>query len=120
MIKTFRDLNTWKEAHSLVLLVYSLLKKFPAEERYALSDQLRRAVISISSNIAEGFSRQTKKEKQQFYFMSKGSLTEIENQLLVARDLHYISDDEFLKVESKIHSVGMLLTGLIRSTSSYL
>ena len=86
-IRSFTDLNTWKEAHKLVLAIYKATNTFPREELYSLSDQMKRCSISVSSNVAEGFSRQTKKEKIQFYHMAKGSLTELQNQLLVSRDV---------------------------------
>jgi len=72
-IKSFTDLDTWKEGHKLVLLIYESTKFFPKEERFALTDQIRRAAVSITSNIAEGFSRQSLREKIQFYSISKGS-----------------------------------------------
>ena len=72
MITKFTDLIAWKEAHKLVLLSYKLLNKFPKNETFALCDQVRRCAVSISANIAEGFSRHSKKEKQQFYYISKG------------------------------------------------
>ena len=75
-IKSFTDLNAWKEGHQLVLLVYKITSTFPKNEAYSLVDQMRRCVISITSNVAEGFSRRTKKEKIQFYYMSIGSITE--------------------------------------------
>lgn len=76
-IKSFTDLTVWKEAHELVLLIYSLTKDFPKEELFGLVTQIRRAVVSITSNIAEGFSRNSYKEKAQFYAMALGSLTEV-------------------------------------------
>jgi len=97
-ITNFTDLNAWKEAHSLVLGVYKILKTFPKQETFALNDQMRRCAISISSNIAEGFSRQGNKEKIQFYFISKGSLTELQNQLLIAKDVGYIDKNEFKNI----------------------
>ncbi len=75
-INSFKDLNAWKEAHKLVLMVYQITKVFPKEEMFRLVSQLCRAVVSITSNIAEGFSRNYAKEKYQFYSMSLGSLTE--------------------------------------------
>src|SRR3989339_905550 len=98
-IAKFTDLVTWKEAHKLVLMSYGLLNKFPKNETFALCDQTRRCAVSISANIAEGFSRHGKKEKLQFYFISKGSLTELENHFLVARDLGYIDIGEFNKIK---------------------
>src|SRR5688572_18266389 len=88
-IITFSDLFAWKEGHKLVLQIYTVTKSFPSNEKFALVDQMCRAVVSITSNIAEGFSRQGIKEKVQFYLMAKGSLTEIQNQLYIARDVKY-------------------------------
>jgi four helix bundle protein len=76
---------------------------------------MRRCSISISSNIAEGFSRQSKKEKIQFYYISKGSLTEIQNQMLLAREIKYLAREEFDKLAQKTIIVSKLLTGLIKS-----
>lgn len=94
-IKTFMDLFAWQKGHRLVLYIYKLTLKFPKYEQFGLSDQIRRAGVSITSNIAEGFSRQSIKEKKQFYSISLGSLTEVQNQLIIARDLKYINPDEF-------------------------
>jgi len=118
-IRSFTDLNAWKESHKLVLLIYKMLKTFPKHEQYALSDQLRRCSISITSNIAEGFSRQGKKEKLQFYYTSKGSLTELQNQLLVARDVGYIDNSVFQKLAKQSIEAGKLLTGLIKAVKKH-
>lgn len=115
-IKNFTDLEVWKEAHVLVLDVYSLTKQFPKEEQFGLTSQERRCAVSITSNIAEGFSRRTMKEKAQFYTVAKGSLTELHSQMFVAKDLGYITGDEFIRCEKHIETVGRLLTGIIRST----
>jgi four helix bundle protein len=117
-IRSFTDLNVWKEGHELVILIYKVTKKFPKDERFGLVDQLRRAAISITSNIAEGFSRQGKKEKIQFYFMAKGSISEVQNQLLVARDVHHIDNKEFNKLSEHTIVVHKLLNGLIKSAVS--
>jgi four helix bundle protein len=114
-IQSFTDLETWRQAHLLVLLIYKITKTFPKSEIYCLIDQMRRCAISISSNIAEGFSKQSKKEKLQFYYMAKASLTELQNQLLVARDVGYISNKTFQEVAEKTIVVHRLLNGLIRS-----
>ncbi len=115
-IRSFTDLQVWKEAHKLVLLVYKATKEFPKEELYCLSEQIRRCVVSISSNIAEGFSRQTKKEKQQFYFTAKGSLTELQNQILIARDLHFMSQVSFQEIAQQTVKVHKLLNGLLKTS----
>ncbi|MBI2329869.1 four helix bundle protein [Candidatus Daviesbacteria bacterium] len=114
-IKSFTDLYAWQEGHKLVLVIYKITKDFPKSESFALVDQMRRCVVSITSNIAEGFSRSGKKEKIQFYFMSLGSVTELQNQLLIARDLVYIKDAEFKTIANQTVTVQKLLNGLISS-----
>ena len=114
-IHSFTDLETWKQAHKLVLNVYQTTKSFPKEERFGLTDQMRRAAVSITSNIAEGFSRQGKKEKLQFYFISRGSLTELQNQLLIAKDIKYLQNKSFRKIAEQTIKVHKLINGLIRS-----
>lgn len=99
-IKSFTDLDAWKEGHKLVLDIYKITKDFPKEEQFGLTIQLRRAGVSFTSNIAEGFSRNSYKEKLQFYSTALGSLTEIQNQLLVAKDIGYITRENFNKIAS--------------------
>lgn len=115
-IYTFKDLEAWKQAHSLVLMVYMATSKFPKYELYSLADQIRRAVVSVSSNIAEGFSRNTKKEKVHFYNISQGSLVEVQNQIQIALDLNYIDKTIFNTVESQTITVQKLINGLIKSS----
>lgn len=117
MILKFTDLIAWKESHKLVLITYKALEYFPRKETFALCDQVRRCVVSISANIAEGFSRHGKREKMQFYYVSKGSLTELENHFLIAKDVGYISQKQLDNLQEQINLVGRLLTGLIRSVS---
>jgi len=117
-IKSFIDLDAWKEGHKLVLMVYELTKKFPREEWFGLVAQLRRAVVSITSNIAEGFSRQSYKDKLYFYCMALGSLTEAQNQLLISRDLKYVITEEFNKIAEQAIKVSKILNGLIKSSKS--
>lgn len=114
-IQSFTDLIAWKEAHKLVLSIYSLTKFFPKEETYSLVDQIHRAVVSVSSNIAEGFSRQSKKEKIQFFYTALGSLTEVQNQLLIAKDLTYLKKEDFDSCAEQTVTVSKLINGLIRS-----
>ena len=116
LIKSFTDLNAWKEAHNLVLEIYTITKKFPKEELFSLVSQLRRAVVSITSNIAEGFSRATDKDKCHFYIMALGSLTEVQNQIIISRDLKYITTEEFDKLDQQIIIASKILNGLIKST----
>lgn len=117
-IKSFTDLDTWKEAHKLVVSIYELTDKFPNKEKYSLIDQMRRSAVSISSNIAEGFSRKGKKEKLQFYYISKGSVTELQNLLMVARDVGYIDKKDFSLLADETVVVHKLLNGLIRSADA--
>ena len=117
-IHVFTDLVVWQEAHKLVLETYVVTKKFPRDELFALTSQMRRAVISITSNIAEGFSRKSKKEKTQFYTIAKGSLTELESQFFAARDIGYINISEFENISRRINSTHRLLSAFIKSTSN--
>ncbi len=115
-IKSFTDLKAWQEAHKLVLLVYDLTKKFPKEEIFGLINQMRRAAVSISSNIAEGFSRQFYKEKVQFYYIAQSSNTELQNQLLVARDVNYLTQKEFFNAANQSVLVHKIISGLIKKS----
>lgn len=113
-MNSFRKLNVYVNAKELVKQVYKLLKKFPREEQYALCDQLRRAVISVPSNIAEGSGRQSAKDQMHFYTMAYGSLMETLAQMDVACDLCYITKEEFDKVEALINEEAKMLSGLIK------
>ena len=109
---SFFDLRVYKESKELVKSVYRLLEKFPKYETYALGDQLRRAVVSIPSNIAEGSGRFSIKEKIHFIEIAYGSLTESLCQLDIARDLDYITDEEFNNEKDRINIIGKQLSGL--------
>ena len=113
-IKNFTDLNAYKEAHKLVLIIYKFTAKFPKEERYGLINQMRRATVSITSNIAEGFSRNTIKDKCQFYTLAQGSLTELQSQLLISRDLSYLTREDFNQIANQTVIVNKLINGLKR------
>ena len=93
--------------------MYELLKKFPREEQYALCDQLRRAVISVPSNVAEGSGRQSEKDQAHFYTIAYGSLMETLSQLDIACDLGYLTQEEFGKFEILINEEAKMLSGLI-------
>ena len=114
-IENFTDLVVWQEAHKLVLSVYQITKDFPKNEEYGLTSQIRRCVVSVTSNIAEGFSRKNKKGKMQFYFTAKESLTELHNQLIIAKDVGYLEEEKYDELVIQLNIVGKLLTGLIRS-----
>jgi len=89
-INTFEDLEAWQIAHQFVLEVYRITKKFPKDELYGLVSQLRRAALSITSNIAEGFSRYHYNDKIRFYYNARGSMSEVKNGFILAKDLNYI------------------------------
>jgi four helix bundle protein len=114
-ILLFTDLHAWQESHVLVKSVYEFLADLPKEERFGLADQLRRASISITSNIAEGFSRRGAKEKMQFYYIALGSLTEVQNQLILAKDVGYMDEQKRDKMLEQSVLAQKLLNGLIRS-----
>ncbi len=115
-IRSFKDLDAWKEGHRLVLEVYRLTKKFPKDELFALVSQMRRAAVSITSNIAEGFGRHSFREKVQFFYIARGSTIELENQFLGARDVGYISPVESGSIDAPLLKVNKILNGLISST----
>lgn len=115
-IKSFSDLKTWQEGHTLVLMVYKSTKSFPKEEIFGITSQMRRCAVSITSNVAEGFSRRNSKEKIQFYYISLGSITELQNQLVVCRDLNYLGNEDFKKIAEQTVLVQKLLNGLMKSS----
>ncbi len=119
MIQNFTDLIAWKESHKLVIEVYSITKKFPREELFGLVSQMRRAAVSITSNIAEGFGRRSYKEKIQFFYQSQGSLVELKNQLLLSRDISYIDKLSYEKLARQADIAHQLLQGLITKSKSF-
>lgn len=114
----YRKLIAYQKAKEVVKRTYKLLKKFPAEERYAMCDQLRRASVSITSNIAEGVNRYSVKDKSHFIEMAYGSLMEVSSQFEVAEDLNYITSDERLSMDQIIEEMARLLSGLQKSYNS--
>lgn len=92
-IASFEDLEVWQESQNLAVMIYTLTKDFPKDELFAMTNQIRRASTSISANIAEGFGRDTVRDKLRFYTMAYGSLLEVKNFLYLSRKLEYITDD---------------------------
>ena len=111
----FEKLLAWQKAKELTIEVYKLLKKFPADERYELCSQIRRAAVSVPSNIAEGSGRVSVKEKIHFLEIAYGSLTEVYCQLLIAVDLGYITTDDVEGVRNLFFDVSRLVAGLSAS-----
>ena len=113
-MNNFESLDAWKKAHELVLLIYKVTTSFPKEEQYRLVDQIRRSASSIAANVVEGNARSYRKEYLQFVYLSRGSLEETKYHLLLARDLGYLKNDDYIVLDSKAAEVGMLMNGLIR------
>jgi four helix bundle protein len=111
----FKDLFAWQRAMQMVRTVYELTAQFPTAERFGLSGQMRRAAISVPSNIAEGYGRVTTGEFIQFLGHARGSSAEVETQLMIAKDLHFGSDQTIHDAERLCFEVSRLLTGLMRS-----
>ena len=114
-VKSYRDLEVWRRGMDLVELVYGITKPFPVDERFGLTAQLRRAVISIPSNIAEGWGRNGRKEFRNFLKIARGSLTEVETQLIVACRLGYLPEPALNDLLSETEIESKMLLKLIRS-----
>jgi four helix bundle protein len=115
MSGSFKDLRVWHEAMDLTLDVYRVTASFPKHEIYGLTQQVRRAVVSIASNIAEGKGHRSNKEFLHFLFHARGSLLEVRTQLLIASQLEYVSVEKCRELEGKAEAVGRALNGLITS-----
>ena len=115
-IQKFTDLVVWQEGHKLVLMIYKETKNFPSEETYGLISQMRRAAVSFTSNIAEGFSRKSSKEKYYFYSNAKGSMTELQNQLLIAKDVGCLPKESFDIIVQQSIIANKILSGLLTAT----
>lgn len=113
----YTELEVWKRARIFASNIYLLTAKFPKEETYGLTSQIRRCAISIASNIAEGSGRQHAKETVQFLTMARGSLYEIETQLYISKDINIISDDHLNLCLTEIETIGKLINGYIRYIS---
>jgi four helix bundle protein len=117
-LHSFKDLDAWQQGHKVTLAIYKASKSFPHTEQFGLTNQMRRAAISITSNIAEGFGRQTGKDKAHFYTIAKGSLLEVQSQLQVAFDLEYTDKKTYGAIDSMIIQALQVTHGLIRSAST--
>ena len=115
IVYSFEKLKVWQEAKRLVVDVYHLLDSFPKFEKYALCDQIRRAIVSVPSNIAEGSGRRSLKEQIHFLEIAYGSLMETYNQLLIAIDLTYITEESVEAIKPSIDAVAKMINGLSNS-----
>jgi four helix bundle protein len=115
-MQDFKKLKVWQKAHSFTVNLYRITSSFPDVEKFGLINQLRRASISIQSNIAEGTGRDGNKELTRFLYIAKGSSLEVECQILIARDLGYLNNKTAELLLSKINEISRMLTSLIEKT----
>lgn len=118
-IRHFSQLEAWRVNHQLVIAIYKLTATFPQSEKYGLSDQIRRAASSITANIAEGWGRYHFADKNRFYYNARGSSTEVQNHLILAKDLDLLSNERYEELKLLSFQGFLLLNGLIRSTLLY-
>ena len=114
-IQTFYDLTAWQRSHTLVLEVYKVTRRFPKEELFGITNQIRRAASSITANIAEGFARYHFKDKTRFYHQARGSVAEVQNFLTLARDLAILDQQSHKTLHEQADEARRLINGLIRS-----
>lgn len=114
-MKTHKDLIVWKKAIDFVTALYSKTNEYPKSEIYGITSQLRRASVSIPSNIAEGSARNHDKEFIQFLYIALSSSVEVETQLIISRNLNFISEKDFEELNSELDQIGKMLQGLIKS-----
>ena len=115
MLRNYKDLQVWQKAYQLCLEVYKATGEFPKHELYRITAQIRRAAVSIASNIAEGYGRKTTKEYIQFLYVAYGSICELETQVLLSGDLSYLSSNEAKRLQDIIGEVERMLKALINS-----
>jgi four helix bundle protein len=113
--ESFRDLRVWQRAVDLSVAVYDLTDRFPRKEVFGISNQLRRASVSVSSNIAEGYGRGTTRDYVHFLSIARGSNSEVQTQLVIARRLHFGVEQDLDKAEALSHEVGKMLNALMKS-----
>ena len=114
MVQSYKDLIVWQRAMDVVIEVYKLVKLLPKEETYALSDQMRRSAVSIPSNIAEGQGRNSTKEYLQFLSIAKGSICELETQLIICNNTNYLTAEQTAAVEEMLQETGKMLNALMK------
>ena len=115
ILKTHKELNVWKESIEMVTEIYKVTKGFPKEELYGITNQIRRAAVSIPSNIAEGAARSSHKEFSYFLSIAVGSIAELETQLFISRNLAYLNGSDFEKLDLKLTIIRKMATGLKKS-----
>ena len=113
-MKGFKELKVWQKAHAMTIAVYDMTRAFPREELYRLTSQLRRSASSIGANIAEGCGRRSDGEVARFLQIARGSASEIEYHILLARDLHYLREEQFRELSHQADELQRMLTALIQ------
>ncbi|MFZ1292529.1 MAG: four helix bundle protein, partial [Melioribacteraceae bacterium] len=114
-VKNHKDLKVWQDSIDFVKNIYEITSKFPKDEIYGLTSQIRRSAVSVPSNLAEGAARQTKKEFIQFIYISLGSLAELETQIIIAKEINYVTNIEFDVIVTKLTEIRKMLLGLNKS-----
>jgi four helix bundle protein len=117
MEKPYKKLEAWKQSMDLIIEIYRTTENFPSQEIYGLTNQTRRAAVSVPSNIAEGAARQTKREFTNYLHMAQGSLSESDTQLELARRLGYLDEETWRNLDQRMEHVDKMITGLIRHLS---
>jgi four helix bundle protein len=115
MLKNYRELIVWQKSYQLCIEIYRITKDFPREEKFGLTSQIRRAVVSVPSNIAEGYGRKTTPEYIHALYVAYGSNCELETQILLSRDLGYIEVEDMRRLQENIGEVERMLKALIKS-----
>lgn len=113
-VKTHKDLDVWRRAIEFTTEIYKITKDFPEDEKYGLVIQIRRASVSIASNIAEGAARHSHKEFMQFLYTALASASEVETQLIISKNLGYLDESDFTKFGSDVNDISKMLFGLIK------
>jgi four helix bundle protein len=120
MAQHYKDLIAWQKAMDLVSVLYDATEDFPKRETYSLTDQMRRAAVSIPSNIAEGQAHFSRREFRHFLRHSSGSLAELETQILIAQRRKYLSESQTTELLRRTHEVGRILNGLVSSLKEHI
>jgi four helix bundle protein len=113
MLKNYKELNVWQKAYKLCLHIYKVTKRFPKDEMYGLTSQIRRSAVSIPSNIAEGYGRKTTLEYVRFLYIAYGSVCELETQTMISCDLGYVGKERFQEIRQEIGDVERMLKAMI-------
>ncbi|MCK4650184.1 four helix bundle protein [Candidatus Pacearchaeota archaeon] len=117
MVANFKELKVWRKAIEIGKRVYEISRSFPDNERYGLTSQIRRAIVSVSSNIAEGCGRKTNRDFGNFLYIAMGSIREVQSQLFIAKELGYLDDVILDELDSELEELAKMLTGFIKYVS---